>query len=277
VSADLQLAVGDHAIVLDIEGDGRATSWRFDGEELLGGPSSDPVEHGMYAMGPWAGRLRDNALRVDGHRIDMPATYGDWALHGTVIGRPCRVIAHEQGSSHASAVVEVDLGPTWPWPGALRAHWRLEAAELRTRLALIAPRDAYPGVIGWHPWFRRELRGASARWSVDDALLAERQDDYRLTGQFTRPDREPGTFDDAFRGTGYASLCWPGVLEVAIDSSAPWFVVFDMLPGYLCIEPQSGPPNGVNDGLGDPIGRALPDQPLVLDTVWRLTRAPRRG
>lgn len=272
----MQLAVGDHIVVLDIAADGRATSWRFGGEELLGGPSSDPVEHGMYAMGPWAGRLDDNAVRTDADRIDMPATYGGWALHGTVVGRPCRVLAYEQGSATAAAVVEVDLGASWPWPGALRAHWRVEADVLRTRLELIAHRDAFPGVIGWHPWFRRELRGASARWSVDGAQLAERADDYRLSGVLIPADREPGSYDDAFRGTGSARLSWPGVLELAIESSAPWFVVFDMLPGYLCIEPQSGPPNGVNDGMGDPIGRALPDQPLVLDTVWRLSCAPRR-
>ena len=230
----------------------------------------------MYAMGPWAGRINDNALSIDREVIAMPATYRDWALHGTVVGRSCRVVSHEQGATHAAAVIDVDLGPTWPWPGSLRAHWRVEADLLRTRLELIAHRDAFPGVVGWHPWFRRELRGASARWSVDGALLAERADDYRLTGRLVPPDREPGTYDDAFRGTGSATLCWPGELEVQIESSAPWFVVFDMLPRYLCIEPQSGPPNGVNDGLGEPIAWARPGAPVALETVWRLTRARRR-
>lgn len=266
-----------HHIELDIAGDGRAVHWRFDGEELLGGPSPDPVEHGMYAMGPWAGRLDANTVRIGDDAVVMPPTYREWALHGTVVGAQCRVVDHVQGDAHAIAVTEVDLGPSWPWPGMLRSHWRLDAEHLRTTLELIALEEPFPGVVGWHPWFRRELRGAPAAWAVDDALLAERADDYRLTGRLVPVDRDPGTFDDAFRGRGTASLTWPGVLGIEIESSAPWFVVFDMLPGFLCVEPQSGPPNGVNDGLGAPIGWSRPGQPLVLDTTWRIRRAPQPG
>lgn len=269
--------MGGHEIELDIAGDGRAVHWRFDGEELLGGPSTDPVEHGMYAMGPWAGRLEANTLRIGDDRIAMPPTYREWALHGTVVGARCRVVEHGQGESQAVAITEAELGPSWPWRGVLRAHWRLEAEVLRTRLEVIAPEEPFPAVVGWHPWFRRELCGSSAVWSVDDPLLAERADDYRLTGRLVPVGREPGTFDDAFRGSGTAAVIWPGVLGIEIESSAPWFVVFDMLPGFLCVEPQSGPPNGVNDGLGAPIGWSRPGQPLVLDTTWRVRRAPRQG
>lgn len=273
----LRLAVEDHAVELNTALDGRAVSWRFDGEELLGGPSADPFEHGMYAMGPWAGRLDGNALRVGDGVMAMPPTYREWALHGTVVGRTCRVVAHEQAAAHASAIIDIDLGPTWPWPGTLRAHWHVEADLLRTRLELIAHDEAFPGVIGWHPWFRRTLRGSSASWRVDGALLAERDDAYRLSGRLRVPDREQGTYDDAFRGTGSAILRWPGVISLETHSSAPWFVVFDMRPEAVCLEPQSGPPNGVNDGLGDPIARARPGQPVVLETVWRLSRESPRG
>ena len=277
MGAILRLEAGEHRIDLDTAGDGRAISWMVGGEELLGARSSNGYEFGMYAMGPWAGRLRGNAVHVDGSVHAMPATYGPWALHGTVVGRRCTVIEewHEDASAHA--VIDLDLGPSWPWPGTLRAHWRLEADTLHTRLELIAHDAPFPGVIGWHPWFRRELRGSSAGWLVEGALLAERDDDHRLSGRLLPVDRGPGTFDDAFRGTGSAALSWPGVLDLSIESSEPWFVVFDMLPEFMCIEPQSGPPNGVNEGLGDPIGWALPGQPLTLDTAWRITGAPQRG
>lgn len=274
--AILRLEAGDHRVDLDIAGDGRAISWMVGSDELLGARSSNDYEYGMYAMGPWAGRLNGNAVHIDGRNITMPVTYGEWALHGTVVGQRCAVVDERHGAGFAEAVVDLDLGPSWPWPGTLRAHWRLEAECLRTRLELIAHDEPFPGVIGWHPWFRRELRGAAAAWAVDGALLAERDADYRLSGRLMPPDRPAGTYDDAFRGTGAAALSWPGVLDIEIESTAPWFVVFDMLPAVLCVEPQSGPPNGVNDGLGEPIGWARPGQPLVLDTAWRISRAPLR-
>ena len=70
----LRLEVGEHRIDLDIAGDGRAISWMVGGEELLGARSSNDYEHGMYAMGPWAGRLQDNAVHHDGAVHAMPAT-----------------------------------------------------------------------------------------------------------------------------------------------------------------------------------------------------------
>ena len=65
--------------------------------------------------------------------------------------------------------------------------------------------------------------------------------------------------------------------RVTLHSNCSHWVVFDGRDHGICIEPQSGPPNGVNEGLGDPIGWALPGQPLTLDTAWRITGAPQRG
>jgi aldose 1-epimerase len=57
-----------------------------------------------------------------------------------------------------------------------------------------------------------------------------------------------------------------------VTSSHDWFVIFDTLPNVVCIEPQSGPPNGINDGLVAPVAMVRPGQPITLVTTWRLTR-----
>lgn len=271
----LRLAVEGHRIELDLDGDGRAESWQVDDLELLGAKSADPVEYGMYAMGPWAGRLSDNGFDYDGTRVQMPVTHAQWALHGTTLTRRCVVVDHVASSetATATAIVDVDLGPTWPWPGVLRAHWMLTHDALRTRLELIASEGEFPGVVGWHPWFIRTIQGRNAIWTLEGAQIAERDDDYRLSGRLRDVTAEPGTFDDAFHvANGRACIAWPDLLRIDISSSHRWFVVFDREPGLLCVEPQSGPPNGLNDGLGDPILTATPGRPIVLETEWRISR-----
>ena len=278
MSRTLRLAAGDHVVELDIAGDGRAVSWLFGGEELLRRSSEELFGFGMYAMGPWAGRVAGNAVTVQGRDHPLEPTYRDWALHGTVVGGSCVVVAQGHGEGFANAVVDVDLGVTWPWPGTLRAHWQVDAETVRTRLELTSLRVPFPGVIGWHPWFRRSIGGSSAAWSLEGALMAERDDDYVLSGRLISPTRGAGTFDDAFRTLGVARVTWPGVIDMAVENSAPWFVVYDMPAEFFCVEPQSGPPNGVNDGLGDPIVVVEPGRPLVLDTIWRLSHGqPARG
>ena len=74
-----------------------------------------------------------------------------------------------------------------------------------------------------------------------------------------------------------ASIEWPGHLRIDLTSSHPWLVVFDELPDFICIEPQSGPPNGINDAPLAPVTIVAPGQPLALVNTWRVTRGQPGG
>ena len=223
----------------------------------------------MYVMAPWAGRINDNLLRWSDETLLLPATYGKWALHGTVQDRAAEVIEHLPDR----LVLSLDLGPSWPWPGHVRTSWELDAQTLRTRIELHAHDTPFPGVVGWHPWFRRRIGESHARWHVSSARMAERDDDYQLTGALLDVARPHGTFDDAFHIPQCAvSLEWADHLTLDIVNSHPWFVIFDARSETVCIEPQSGPPNGVNNGLVDEIAIVHPNDPLIMRTEWRVRR-----
>ena len=262
------------SITLDLALGGRATSWLVDGCEVLGAGSSVPLENGMYPMAPWAGRVRDNLLRHADGTYPLPPSHGEWALHGTVLTAPCRLLRCTSTGEGAEATTVTDLGPDWPWAGRLTSTWRVNALGVTTVLTLETEGEAFPGVLGWHPWFKRRLGdGPAARWHLPDPLLAERLEGFRLSGKLTPADLSSRVFDDAFFVEGRsASIEWPGHLRIDLVSSHPWFVVFDELPDFICIEPQSGPPNGINNGLVAPVTIVAPGQPLELVNEWQVTR-----
>jgi aldose 1-epimerase len=65
-----------------------------------------------------------------------------------------------------------------------------------------------------------------------------------------------------------ASLLWPGKLRLDMTSSAPSMVVYDKQPDAACVEPLSGPPNGLNTAPR----LATSIDPVVVTTRWFLSR-----
>ncbi len=67
-------------------------------------------------------------------------------------------------------------------------------------------------------------------------------------------------------------MAWPGVLAVDIASDSDWYVVFDELADYVCVEPQSGPPDGLHAVGESWAGPAIasPGRPHVLTTTWTM-------
>ena len=254
---------------------GRASSWRVDGVELLAAHGGDPVEHGMYAMAPWAGRLSSNAFEYQDVYAEFPATYGQWALHGLVMQNPCAPPVITETSESVQAVFTSEL-TGWPWPARVQTTWVLNGTGLRTEIELSTPSHSdasFPAVLGWHPWFRRELLPtSSASWSAPSAQLAVRDGAF-ATGELVPLELAIGPFDDAFHVPERTlTITWPDWGRLIVANSAPWFVVFDELPGSLCIEPQTNAPNAMNVLVVEPCQIVKAHQPLRLVTGWRIER-----
>jgi aldose 1-epimerase len=154
--------------------------------------------------------------------------------------------------------------------------------------------DSFPAQVGWHPWFLRHLAGPDtgadaeagaepeggrerAGTATADAGVAisftpewqeERGADHLPTGRRLAPG--PGPWDDCFGMPGGVdvTLTWPERLELKITSRSEWVVVYDEQPEAVCVEPQSGPPDGLNT-----LPRLVtPIDPLELSTTWRWRR-----
>ncbi|MBC7372742.1 MAG: aldose 1-epimerase [Frankiales bacterium] len=223
---------------------GRWTSLRVDGLELLSGATVDGVpagvQHGCFALAPYAGRLGHGRLSVDGRTWQVPINAPPHAIHGHVFDVAWTV--------DAPGVLSTRLTAPWPYAGTVRQELRLTDAGLLARLVLHAD-EAMPVTLGWHPWFARQLaRGGPLELHIEPRRQYATDDEALPTGELVAP--MPGPWDDCFVGLRTPPrLLWPGALELTLTSSAEHWVVFDRLPGVVCVEPQTGPPHAVALGL----------------------------
>jgi aldose 1-epimerase len=257
----IELRAGRAIAAVDPEGGGRLTRFAVDGFELL-------TADGSFVMAPWAGRTGHGRFTYQGveHRLPVPEKHAPHAIHGTVRDRPWTVV---DGAAHA-VHLSIDLGPDWPWPG--RCEQRIAVADDRITLELSVRSDgpAFPAVAGWHPWFTKPTGGDTEA----DAFL-ERGDDHLPTGRrLTDVDLTDRPLDDCFEGVHWPVLLhWPE-LTVSIDATGcRYVVVYDEPSDATCVEPQTGPPNGLATGEHAIV---TPDHPLEATTTWAW-RPPDRG
>jgi aldose 1-epimerase len=238
--AELVLAVGDARVVVLARDGGRLGSVTIGGRELLvAGDPRDPISWGSYPMAPWAGRVNLGRFTFDGQVHQLPISMAPHAIHGVVYDRPWSVVAED--------TIGIDLDERWPFRGRVVQRFTVLEDGLEVTMTVTAD-ERMPAVIGWHPWFRR----------VPDGIP---------TGERVPPTAGP--WDDAF--TDLATdpvLEWPGQLRLSISSSCPWWVVYSMPEHAICVEPQSGPP----DGLDPSPDVVAPGRPLTHSMRWSWTR-----
>ncbi|HEX5823937.1 MAG TPA: hypothetical protein VFY18_05685 [Candidatus Limnocylindrales bacterium] len=240
------LDVGRARMVVDLAQGGRIASLIVDGHELLVTSGFGPFGWGSFPMAPFAGRLRDARLTFAGRTWELPANEPPHALHGFVAEQPWQAIEGD-----ASAIF-CELAPPWPFRGRVRQRFALTADRLDIEMALETD-EPQPAAIGLHPWFRRRLSGPDGGEEGDGEIEIgiEPEAMYRLgpdgipTGELVEPDPRP--WDDCFVGLARPPVVrWPGLLRLTIESTADHWVVFDEHPAGICVEPQTGPPNGPN-------------------------------
>jgi galactose mutarotase-like enzyme len=182
-------------------------------------------------------------------------------------------------ADESAAEFEFALGQPWPWGGRVTQRIELADDALKTTLSISTDGEVFPAAAGWHPWF--------AKWIGDAAYVAKApvgEADDQLQIAFAADwQEEPGAdelptgrrialrdgpwddcfgFDDGVR----AALRWPGKIELEVTSPASRLVVFDKPADAACVNPMSGPPDGVNTCPRLVTG----SDPLILSAVWRI-------
>ncbi|MFE0374645.1 aldose 1-epimerase [Streptomyces inhibens] len=262
-SDGVRLAAGDAELTILPDNGCRLGSLRVGGTELL----RQGATYGCFPMVPWCGRIAHGQFRNGGELHQMPVNDPPHAIHGT--GRNLGWRTVRSGATEAAFTYELaDPAAPWPYPG--RVTQLVELAEdggsLTLTMGVEAATDSFPAQAGWHPWFLRNLGegGEDVRLDFAPEWQEERGADHLPTGRRIMP--RPGPWDDCFgmpRGVA-ATLTWPGRLELKITSRAEWVVVYDEQEAAVCVEPQSGPPNGLNT-----LPRLVtPIDPLEISMTW---------
>ncbi|MFF0597202.1 aldose epimerase family protein [Streptomyces antibioticus] len=257
---EITLAAGDAEVTVLPGNGGRIGGVRVDGLELL----RQGERFGCFPMVPWCGRIRDGRFRDGGSVHQMPLNAGPHAIHGTARDGAWKVARR----SAAETVLTYDLVEPWPYPGRVTQVVALTPDSLTLTIGVEAHDSSFPAQIGWHPWFHRNLGGQDVQVDFEPAWQEERGDDHLPTGNRIAP--KPGPWDDCFGMPGGVdvTLIWPGQLELKVTSPEQWAVVYDEQEAAVCVEPQTGPPDGLNT-----LPRLVtPLEPLEATTTWSWTR-----
>ncbi|GAA3225277.1 aldose 1-epimerase [Streptomyces sp. XM83C] len=257
---DITLTAGDAEVVLTPGNGGRIAGLRVGGTELL----RQGERYGCFPMVPWCGRMREGRFRDGAVEHRMPLNAPPHAIHGTARDGAWSVA--RRGTDEA--VLTYDLVEPWPYPGRVTHHIVLAPGSLTLTMGVETYGSSFPAQAGWHPWFLRNLGGEDVRVDFSPAWQEERGEDHLPTGK--RIDPLPGPWDDCFGMPGGVdvTLTWPGQLELKVTSREEWVVVYDEQAEAVCVEPQTGPPDGLNTAPR----LVTPLDPLEATTVWTWTR-----
>jgi len=227
-------------LLIDPISGGRISSFKIDEVELLVGPDGLPTLWGCYPMAPWAGRVRDGRFAWGQEWVHLPLRLPPHALHGTVLDQPWSV--ENDGS------LSIDLGPEWPWRARLQSRFELSGNTMTWSMTAHGGDQAMPFILGWHPWFLRTLEnGATATFKMKAKGMLERGEDGLPTGTVGVPT--DGPYDDCFCDLeAPIHIRWSHGLVLELTSSCAYWTVYDQPDHAICIEPQSGPPDGFNIG-----------------------------
>ncbi|MEV8018767.1 aldose 1-epimerase [Streptomyces sp. NPDC086554] len=260
MSDDVTLAAGDAEVTVQAGNGCRVGSLRVGGKELL----RQGERYGCFPMVPWCGRIRDGRFRNGGTSHQMPLNSPPHAIHG--FARDARWKTAR--ASATEATFTYDLAEPWPYQGRVTQIVALTEDSLTLTLGIETYGDSFPAQAGWHPWFNRNLGQDDVRVDFSAAWQEERGDDHLPTGRRITPT--PGPWDDCFGMPDGVdvTLTWPEQLRLQVKSREPWVVVYDEQDAAVCVEPQTGPPDGLNT-----LPRLVtPIEPLETATTWTWTR-----
>lgn len=187
-------------------------------------------------MVPYAGRVRRGRFTHDGKTFQLPINHEPHAIHGTVFDRSWTTIER----TPSRVLLVASLGARWPFDGSVTHEIEVNAETrmVTCSLTVSTTSASMPAHVGWHPWFVRP-----ASLDCDFAEMFVRDDDYIPNGRRIPPP--PGPWDDCFVAPRRApGVMFPDGVRVEIESDCDYWVVYDMPSHALCVEPQSGPPDG---------------------------------
>ncbi len=261
----ITLSSGDVEVVIDAEHGARLSSVRFGETELLvQRTNDDSFSWGCYPMAPWAGRIRNGVFEYQGTSVQLPLNSAPHSIHGLVHDATWQVV----NTSPTSATLRVDLDQRWPFSGWVEHRIAVDSTSVHLQLTVHETEHndeiiSMPAQVGWHPWFVRPVQ-----LEAEFKTMYVRDSDGIAGAQRVQQQHDlmHSPLDDCFTDAVAAPLLkYDNGLVVRLESDCSHWVVYNEPSHAICVEPQSGPPNGLNS---EPLA-VSPNHPLT--RIFRLT------
>lgn len=236
------------SFALDAANGGRLSSLKInDLEVIYNDPNEEPTSWGAYPMLPYAGRVNEGRFNFGGADHQLEINHQEHAMHGIGFTSVWRRV----GTNH----LLLELDERWPFGGTASHRGTLTGngnlGQLELEIVVSATGSAMPVMVGWHPWFNRQLcvGGEMADLKIpnfDSAEIYVVDDSMIPTGETISPPA-PGPWDHPFRSIEQPiEINWGSQLRLTLQSSCDHWVIYNRPEHALCVEPQSGPPDIFN-------------------------------
>lgn len=245
--------------------------------------AADPIASSSYLMAPWPNRIEGGRFTFDGRLYQVPVNRDGHALHGRTLFQPWSV--DRRTTSSCTLSVEIDGG--WPFAGRVTQRISLRDDGIDQHIEVHAAGAPFPAGIGWHPWWRRDVRPGH-----EVAVRVDADDVYETVGMIPTGWLQRATGDRDLRrypaiGRRLLDSCYRhprgplcvrwGDIELTMRSSPNMThaVVYTGTPHSVVVEPQTCAIDAFNleaqglDGTGTII--VSPGRPLLAWTRWRWT------
>jgi aldose 1-epimerase len=246
------------SIVIDPADGGRLTSLQIDGVEVIGASTPAPgappqIFSGSFLMAPWVGRTAHGRFSFDGVDYEVPVNFGQHAMHGLAFDRVWR----REGDD-----IVVDFDERWPFGGSLRQSFTLTDTSLTITATAFNEERRMPVILGFHPWFREVLDDGSTS-SYEFSPGTRYVCDAEGIPIGTEPGGGPHPWDDSFTDLDSDPVVrWSNGLELTLARTGSHWILCETMPDAFCVEPLSGPVNGLATGE---TAVAAPGSPVSLD------------
>jgi aldose 1-epimerase len=281
------LRSGEVIAQIDPIAGGRVVSLIVGGEERIlpkarARPSALATGWGCYPMVPWAGRLSEGRIPVEGGEVRLEQNRPPSSIHGLVFDKSWRVLSQTE----TAATMTCELrGLGWPFGGEARQTLRLAATQLDLELEVGGYTRAGPAGLGWHPWFARpsagdvEVRVDASRVLVLDADLVPTGEVRAVTAIEDLREGPPlgdRRLDHVYVDSrGPARVRWPD-LDLTVEYGDDLRTVVVHTPSHgFCVEPQTIWPNApllaARGVAGTGLRTLAPGERLRASHRWRWT------
>jgi aldose 1-epimerase len=238
-----------------------------------------PTRGGSFPMAPWPNRVDGGRFRWHDREYVLPLEGKPHAIHGRALYPQWDVL--HVAETCCEMAVQFDDG--WPWRGSAWQRFEVAPDSLRMTMEVRTETEPFPAGGGWHPWFRRDVGGATDMRLGVPAPAVYLSRDQLPTGEVTEPAGAADLRAAPFLGDRRIDVCYRDLsgpihldwgafhLSMTVDCPRPHVMVYTP-PEAVCVEPQSCAPDAFNlqgrgiSGTGFDI--AEPRRPVRVESTW---------